>query len=229
MEFSQCSRLYVDIMILFSQKNLLGRYYHYPRFTGGKSELTLLPLASGRNGSQSWPSVSRIYSLYVLWHVHSAQHRRVQPGRWGVERELVFSRQSGQAVDTVKLEETMIIARKIVKLPNCKAPCLIKCGPVLQTTGIQPPETCEEGLRRVCVQIVCAPGKASQTNPVDAEENTGSVTKETGLRKQNAFPPPLTEALRGGSRKEQHRVVTTGSVRGEGVPTSPGQSSQSLR
>lgn len=80
----------------------------------------------------------------------------------------------------------MIIARKgqFLALENVNQ-CPRQLEPSVARKPL--PETCEKGLRRVCTQIVCALGKASQINSVDAEEDTGSVTKETELRKQMLF------------------------------------------
>lgn len=45
----------------------------------------------------------------------------------------------------------------------------------------------QKPVRKVCTQIVRVPGKDSPINPTDAEEDTGPVRKETGLRKEVLF------------------------------------------
>ena len=67
----------------------------------------------------------------------------------------------------------------------------------------RPPGTCEKGLRRVCIQIVHAPGKDSEINPLDAKEETRPVTKGNRIQETDALLQTDTEALRGGHRKKQ--------------------------
>lgn len=83
-----------------------------------------------------------------------------------------------QALATVKLGETTIITKKgqLLALQDVDQ-CSRDWHPRGRYLGLQKP------VREVCTQSVCVPGKDSQINPADAEEDTGPVRKETGLRK----------------------------------------------
>lgn len=83
-----------------------------------------------------------------------------------------------QALATVKLGETTIITKKgqLLTLQDVDQ-CSRDWNPRGRYLSLQKP------VRKVCTQIVCVPGKDSQINPADTEEDTGPVRKETGFGK----------------------------------------------